>query len=104
MQLTVIVILILSFSQVFAQEISGHITDVSSQSPIHYAYVACPETGEGTITDEDGNFHLILRNADKSKRLSASFVGYKTATVPFDKSTTHYVFKLVPDTTRLPEV
>ena len=58
-----------------SQTLSGKVIDNSTGSPLHYAHIACPETGEGAITDEGGNFKLVVRDVTKAKTLIASFVG-----------------------------
>jgi CubicO group peptidase (beta-lactamase class C family) len=87
---------------VIAQTLSGKVIDASTRVPLHYAHIACPETGEGAITDEGGNFSLILRDAGKARTLMASFVGYQTISRPVKDG--QFVFALSPDTTFLKSV
>lgn len=82
-----------------SQTLSGKVIDSSTGSPLHYAHIACPETGEGAITDEAGNFRLIVKDITKAKTLRASFVGYQTMTKTVNDP--HLVFVLSPDTTTL---
>lgn len=89
-------------SPVVSQTISGKVIDGNTLVPLHHAHIACPETGEGTVTDEDGNFSLILADVGKARTLVASFVGYQTASKPV--SDTKFVFALSPDTTVLKSV
>jgi CubicO group peptidase (beta-lactamase class C family) len=95
-------LLVFLVSPVISQTISGKVIDGSTRMPLHYAHIACPETGEGAITDEGGNFSLIMRDAGKAKTLVASFIGYQTASrLIGDKDLT---FALSPDTTILKSV
>lgn len=87
-----------------AQTLSGLVIDSATQSPLHYAHIACPETGEGTITDDSGSFKLILSDAVLSKTITVSFVGYQTFRKSISGNENALVIKLSPQTTMLKEI
>lgn len=58
-----------------AQTITGSIT--SNNEPVPFASVIVVETGQGTASDEQGNFSIILKN-DTPVTLKISAIGYKT--------------------------
>jgi CubicO group peptidase (beta-lactamase class C family) len=93
--------LIFFVNQLGAQTLSGKVFDGSTNSPLPLAHIACPETGEGTITDEEGNFKLILKDFKKSRSLVASYVGYQPVKKIVIESESLLVFELPPDTTVL---
>lgn len=63
-----------------AQEIAikGNVKDASSGEGIAFANIQITGTGNGTTTDEFGNFIL---NVNSASALKVSAVGYKTDTV-----------------------
>lgn len=62
---------------IYAQEISGHITDQETGEPIAYANVYLANTLIGTTTDSEGNFTLKKIPVGKYD-FTISFVGYET--------------------------
>ncbi|MBT1695686.1 serine hydrolase [Fulvivirgaceae bacterium PWU4] len=100
--LFLILLLTVLTSPALSQTLSGKVTDLSTGSPLHYAHIACPETGEGTITDEGGNFTLIVKDITKARTLIASFVGYQTMMKTVKDA--QLVFALSPDTTTLKSI
>jgi CubicO group peptidase (beta-lactamase class C family) len=87
-----------------AQTLTGKVVDSSTQLPLPQAHIASPGTGEGTITDEAGNFKLILKDISKAKTFIASYVGYQAVRKTVNGSETQLIFELAPDTTALKEV
>lgn len=87
-----------------AQTLSGKVVDGSTKLPLPQAHIASPDTGEGTIADEAGNFKLILKDIRKAKTFIASYVGYQAVHKTVNGSETLLVFELAPDTTALKEV
>ncbi|HMS52317.1 MAG TPA: carboxypeptidase-like regulatory domain-containing protein, partial [Chitinophagales bacterium] len=64
----------------FAQrEITGKISDALSADPLTGAAVKIKGTTKGTIADFNGNFKLMVSEADI---LIISFVGYQTVEMP----------------------
>ena len=62
-----------------ARTISGHVIEESSEEDIAFATVLVVETGEGTVSNESGQF--VFRNlAPGNYTLRVSMVGYETMT------------------------
>jgi hypothetical protein len=99
-----IVFLVLIVFEATAQTLSGRVTDSSTQLPLYPAHITCEETGEGTLTDEGGNFRLILKDFGKSKNLVVSYVGYQTIRRPISTPGAILAFELTTDTTVLKSI
>lgn len=99
-----ILILTPAVNDLAAQTIKGKVIDANTLLPLHHTHIACPQTGEGTITDESGNFTFILDDTRQPKTLVASFVGYQTISKSIESPENHFVLKLQPDTTLLKSV
>ena len=68
-------------SPLFAQggkKVSGHVVDDTNE-PVIGASVLVVGTGNGVITDFDGNFSLMVQPEDKE--IQVSYVGYETQTI-----------------------
>ncbi len=65
--------------ELLAQTVSGTVVDETG-APMPGVNVFVPETGDGTITDVDGNFSIGV--PDFETTVQFSFVGYKTVVVP----------------------
>jgi CubicO group peptidase (beta-lactamase class C family) len=96
-----VILLSVASNVIMAQTLSGKVTDSTTRLPLYGAHIACPETGEGTITDENGYFRLISRNPQKSRTIVASYVGYQTLRKSVSGFSTDLSFELHPDTTVL---
>lgn len=81
------------------QKITGVITD-SNGEPVIGANVMVKGTGNGTITDVDGNFHLDVQSNDV---LEISYIGYTTQRITVGDQK-HLLVKLVEDAEMLDEV
>lgn len=81
------------------QKITGVITD-SNGEPVIGANVMVKATGNGTITDVDGNFHLDVQSNDV---LEISYIGYTTQRITVGDQK-HLLVKLVEDAEMLDEV
>lgn len=81
------------------QKITGVITD-SNEEPVIGANVMVKGTGNGTITDVDGNFHLDVQSNDV---LEISYIGYTTQRITVGDQK-HLLVKLVEDAEMLDEV
>ena len=59
--------------------------------PGDYVMVYCQAIGTGTLTDEQGNFHLELGNLPGDVRVEFSRIGYRTAyrDIPESSDTIH---------------
>lgn len=98
---TVVILLLLPFLSSVAQEISGNVVLQTTGAPIPFAHVTCPESGEATMTDENGAFSLNLNDITKAKTIVASFVGYKPCIKSVQPSIFRYSLALSEDTTYL---
>ena len=61
--------------------IKGAVKDAETKAPIVGASVLLEGTSKGALTDENGNFTLVLDDKDKKGTLVISFVGYETQKV-----------------------
>ena len=68
----------LSYAQ--SVSISGRVLDAGDGQPVIGATVVVVQTGQGTITNVDGNFTVTVPNAGAMLRFS--FMGYETVEVP----------------------
>ena len=59
--------------------VHGTVCDASTNEPLTFASVMIDGTPQGTMTDANGNFSLVI--AQDSSSLRCSYVGYKTLTV-----------------------
>ena len=72
--------------------ISGKIIDNITQKGIYNAHVYSTKLGEGTITNTDGNFYLLVANNDN---LHFSCVGFEKQTIQLsDNDTDNLVVKM----------
>ncbi|MBX2898692.1 MAG: carboxypeptidase-like regulatory domain-containing protein [Cyclobacteriaceae bacterium] len=88
-----------------AQEtiISGKVTDAGSGDPIPFANIVFKGTTIGTTTDFDGNF--LIKTANPTDTLLASYIGYKVRGKFVRKGVKQVInFQLVEEVTNLQEV
>src|SRR5688572_24085852 len=104
MQNLLFLLLIIFAKQLSAQVYTGKVINKHTSEPLHYAHITCPETGEAAITDESGNFRLLVKSASAIKTLQASFVGYQTVMKAGYELSNGLIFELPPDTTVLASV
>ena len=85
--LLLIVSVLLSVSMGFSQDfqVSGIVTDGTTGETIPGATVLVKGTGNGTVTDFDGNFKLSITG--ENPILVVSFVGYETQEVTVGSQT-----------------
>ena len=95
--------LLLLGQQAYGQTItiSGKIIDSDSQEPVIGATVLVKETGEGTISDIEGNFSLTLLEGQSIK---ITFIGYKPYTSIISAGTSNLSVLLQSDILGLGEV
>ena len=87
----------LSYAQSIS--ISGRVLDAGDGQPVIGATVVVVQTGQGTITNVDGNFTITVPNAGAMLRFS--FMGYETVDVPAQNGMT---VRMRPDVGVLDEV
>jgi len=75
----IILFLISLFGSVlfYAQNTTGIIKDATTKEPISYATIQISKNN-GTISNEEGKFHLNIKKSLKKDSLTVSFIGYKT--------------------------
>ena len=79
------------------QTVKGTVKDASGEPMI--GVTVATGKGTGAVTDFNGNF--TLQNVSPSTTLNISYVGYKTVTLPFNR--TKYAIKM-EDATQITEV
>ncbi len=82
-RLIVVLVLALMSTAVWAQTISGTVTDENNQ-PLPGATVVVQGTNTGTTTDFDGNYQIL---ATQGQTLVVSYVGYATQNVAVNSAT-----------------
>lgn len=65
--------------------IRGKVVDVTDKSPLVFASVAVAETNVATVANIDGEFLIKVFEADVSKNLEISYVGYKNKIIPISQ-------------------
>ena len=60
-----------------AQNFSGQILDSKTKQPVPYVNVGIPNKGFGTISDDHGNFSILLDDKYNNDSLKISMIGYK---------------------------
>ncbi|MCF8226468.1 MAG: TonB-dependent receptor [Bacteroidales bacterium] len=102
--LFLVLTLLLSFSQVFAQgeiAISGKVTDASTGSPLPGATITENGTNNGTVTDMDGNYTIIVTG--QGAVLTAAFIGFQSLQQTINNKKV-INFNLEPDLVELEEI
>ena len=79
MRTTLVSLLLLIAGTLSAQTIKGNVADNTGEPIIGATVMEQGISGNGTVTDIDGNFSLVLKGS--SKKLTISYVGMKTQTV-----------------------
>lgn len=90
-----------AFSQVIVMD--GIILDSENQQPIEFVNIGIIYKNQGTITDSDGRFKLILPKAYQSDSVTISHINYYPAKIMV-KSLKNATIFLDPKTTKLTEV
>ncbi len=65
--------------------IRGKVVDATDKSPLVFASVAVAETNVATVANIDGEFLIKIFEADVSKNLEISYVGYKNKIIPISQ-------------------
>lgn len=102
-----ILILICSISSIFAQNIiiTGQIIDKTTNKELPFANIRVGKTPYGCISNEEGNFRLVMPSHFKDSVLLTTYIGYFPSrdTIKNLKSK-NLIIVLVPVTTELPVV
>ncbi|WP_445664517.1 TonB-dependent receptor [Fodinibius sp. AD559] len=100
---TLLCFIILCSSSLFAQTITGTVTDAQSGEPLAGANIVQVGTSNGISAESGGQFSLDLID-DEAQKISVSFVGYKTQTVDIIEEGSSVDIALVPKTIMSNEV
>lgn len=65
--------------------ISGKIVDAETSNPLPYAGIQLEDTGIGTTSTLSGNFKINIPEKNIDKKMSFSYLGYKTIQIPIIK-------------------
>jgi hypothetical protein len=65
--------------------VKGKVVDKETLSPLVFASVSIKETNIATVTNIDGEFLIKYAEADASKSLEITFLGYKNKVVPLSE-------------------
>ncbi len=87
----------------FAQTITGAISDAQTGEPLAAANVVQVGTSNGVSADADGTFSLDLLK-DEAREVSVSYIGYKTQTVQVSEGESPFDILMVPKTIMSNEV
>ena len=89
-----------------ASTISGIVSSAEDGKPLPFAYIILKNVKLGTVTDENGRFHITISDQYKNGHLQFSYVGYKTSELSISTiPDIHSVYvKLTPDVKLLNEV
>jgi TonB-linked SusC/RagA family outer membrane protein len=92
----------ITISNTYAQgrKISGKVIGADDGAPLPGVSISIKGTNRGVITDANGQFFI---QASPGENLTATFIGYVTATVPVTAATS-YALKLQTDTKQLNEI
>lgn len=83
--------------------IKGKVLDLTTNEPLPFATVSILETGQGTVTDENGDF-ILGKICDEEIHLEARYIGYKTVEHHHDFHHEDPMIYLAPDETLLESV
>lgn len=79
MRVTLFLIQLIFFSfAVSGQTFSGSMVDSQTNQPIAYVNIGILKKGVGTVSDEQGNFALIIEDQYSADTLRFSIIGYET--------------------------
>jgi hypothetical protein len=86
-------------------KLSGQLRDARTGDALPYASVQWVGTAVGGCADEQGRFELLLPDTVQQFSLQASYIGYRTRRVDFDRLPSHSLpLYLAPDTITVPTV
>lgn len=107
----ILLVFLLIAPHVFGQkDYKGKIIDSKTGQPIPFVNVGIFEKEIGTVSDEDGIFHLPMNDAriESTDEIIFSSLGYKSITIPVSEIELVYneypIFKMIPNPMNLDEV
>lgn len=85
--------------------LGGHVIDAENKQPIPFANVSLTGQGKSTITNDNGDFELILPSAAINDSVRISFLGYSVKLLPANALTgSKITIALTPTGLKLKEV
>ena len=85
--------------------ISGIVKDKQTKKRLGYVNLSVPGTSVGTITNEEGEFTIKVRNSLQARQVEVSHIGYLNDIIPVTgKNLSDYTVWLEPNTNSLAEV
>lgn len=85
--------------------ISGIVKDKQSKKKLEYVNISVPGTNVGTITNNDGEFSIKVRNTLHAQQVEVSHIGYLNSLIPVNgKDIYQYTVLLEPNVNSLSEV
>ena len=85
--------------------ISGIVKDKQTKKRLGYVNLSVPGTSVGTITNEEGEFTIKVRNSLQARQVEVSHIGYLKHIIPVTgKNLSDYTVWLEPNTNSLAEV
>lgn len=106
-----LVIMLLGATGIMAQEsagfytVSGVVKDKTNRKKLEYVNISVPGTPIGTVTNEDGEFSLKIKDGQKVEAIEISHIGYCNYRQPINgEDLTGLTFLLTPQSTLLSEV
>ncbi len=85
--------------------ISGIVKDKQSKKRLGYVNISVPGTSVGTITNEEGEFTIKVRQSLQARQVEVSHIGYLNDVIPLTgKNLSDYTVWLEPNTNTLAEV
>jgi iron complex outermembrane receptor protein len=101
---TAILCFLLAFATtLFAQDITGSVTDTKTGEPLAGANILQVGTSNGVSTGPDGTFNLDLIT-EESPVIKVTFIGYKPKTIEVDNEDASLNIQMVPETIMSNEV
>lgn len=88
----------------YAQQLTGKVVDAETGSPIPYARIYVLGTGEGRITDENGEFFMEELQQAENIAFRAACLGYETTDTVLTELPQTFVFAIPPKVVTLKEV
>ncbi len=84
---------------------SGIVKDSQTRKKLEYVNISIPGTNVGTITNNDGEFSIKVRNNLHARQVEVSHIGYLNGLIPInDKDIPECTVLLEPNTNSLGEV
>ena len=81
-KLLMLVLIIANISLYGQKEIKGKIFDSKKHTTLSYVNVGIYSKDKGTVSNDDGEFELNLKNDELNDSITFSMIGYKTVKIP----------------------